>query len=384
MTAYKTKVWTGTEWAEIATAVTNLDGYWAKSEYPGRNLLYNGAMQIAQRNTSVASISSGATYHTVDRFQTAVNALGTWTQSVENDAPTGSGLRKSLKMLITTADASPAADDYVILMQNLEGQDVQRIFKGTSSAQQLTLSFWVKSNVTGTYIVSLFDTDNSRSIHKSYSVSSSATWEKKTIVFDADTVGMFDNDNSGSLSVRWWLGVGSNRNSGTLGTIWASTVDANSAVGQTNVAAATNNYWQITGVQLETGSTATPFEFEPYETTLRKCYRYYWKLQYEGAPTRMLYGHAASTTAWNSMPIYPPTPMRVTPVTIGSGTFGISNGYQYEATSVPGTSFSTYSLVSSPTCFGIQITDRSGLVQFRPMWVEATTAGSTFAFNAEL
>jgi hypothetical protein len=154
---------------------------------------------------------------------------------------------------------------------------LQRIKKGTSDAQQLTLSFWVKSNVTGTYVVNLKDTDNTRQVSATYSVSSSATWEKKTITFPADTTGFFDSDNNHSLNLTFMLAAGSNRTSGTLQTSWASQVTADLAVGQTNLAAATNNYWQVTGVQLETGPVATPFEFEPYEATLRKCQRYYQK-----------------------------------------------------------------------------------------------------------
>ena len=244
---------------------------------PNRNLLYNGAMQCHQRGTSTASITTSG-YYTADRWNTVFNgAQGTWTQSVENDGPTGSGFTKSLKMLCTTADASPAADDIVRVDQVLEGQDLQRIGKGTASAQSLTLSFWVKSNVTGTYIATLQDQDNIRAVSTSYTVSASATWEEKTITFPADTTGAFDNDNAASLRLILWLGAGSNRTSGTLATAWEASTAANLAVGQTNLAAATNNYWQITGVQLEVGPVATAFEFKSFGQELRECQRYYEK-----------------------------------------------------------------------------------------------------------
>jgi hypothetical protein len=241
-----------------------------------KNLIINGDMQVAQRNTSVASITAGG-YFTADRFKVDITTMGTWTQSVENDAPTGSGFRKSLKMLCTTADASPAADDQIAVRQFIEGQNLQHIAKGTSSAKELTLSFWVKSNVTGTYIAELFDQDNTRQVSKSYTISASATWEKKTLTFPADTTGALDNDNAASFFVGFWLGVGTDRSSGTLNTSWASNTNANRAVGQTNLAASTNNYWQITGVQLEVGNTATEFEFKPYETEFRTCERYFQK-----------------------------------------------------------------------------------------------------------
>lgn len=247
--------------------------YWRYIE-ARKNLLYNGAMQVAQRNTSVSSITS-ANYYTADRWYHDILSLGTWTDSIENDAPTGSGFRKSLKLLCTTADASPASTDVLSVYQALEGQDVQSIRKGTSSAQQLTLSFWVKSNVTGTYIAELYDGDNTRQVSRSYTISASGTWEFKTITFPADTTGAFDNDNAASLYVNFFLAAGSARTSGTLNTSWAGVTSANRAVGQVNLASAINNYWQVTGVQLNVGSVAAPFEFKSFGQELRECQRYY-------------------------------------------------------------------------------------------------------------
>ena len=244
---------------------------------PNRNLLYNGAMQVSQRGTSTTGITT-ASYNTADRWYFQLVGLGTWTQDIQNDAPTGSGFRRSFRALCTTADAAPAAGDLLAVQYYAEGQDLQRIAKGTASANQLTLSFWVKSNVTGTYVAELEDNDNSRSVSRSYTISASATWERKTITFPADTTGVLDNDNAKSLTLSFWLGAGSTFTSGTLATTWASTTSANRAVGQTNLAAATNNYWQITGVQLEVGDTATPFEFKSYGQELRECQRYYYRV----------------------------------------------------------------------------------------------------------
>jgi hypothetical protein len=242
---------------------------------PFRNLTINGAMQVAQRGTSVASLTT-AGYRTADRWFNNINALGTWTQSVENDAPTGSGFAKSLKMFCTTADTSPGSGDRLYVSQLFEGQNLQAIKKGTASAEQLTLSFWVKSNVTGAYVAEFYDNDNTRQISKSYTISSSATWEKKTITIPADTTGAFDNDNASSFEVIFWLAAGTDINSGTLNSSsWATVTAANRAVGQTNLASATNNYWQVTGVQLEIGASVTPFEFKPYEEELRQCMRYF-------------------------------------------------------------------------------------------------------------
>jgi hypothetical protein len=145
-----------------------------------RNIVINGDMSIAQRSTSVASITSNA-YYTVDRFETIISSLGTWTQSQSTDVPTGQGFATSLKMDCTTADAAPAASDRLIFRQSFEGQNLQYLKKGTASAVSLTLSFWVKSTKTGTFICELLDVDNSRAISKSYTVDVTDTWEKKTI-----------------------------------------------------------------------------------------------------------------------------------------------------------------------------------------------------------
>jgi hypothetical protein len=280
-----------------------------------RNLLINGAMQVAQRGTSVTGISNAGLYNTADRWLMNNSSFGTLTQDIQTDAPAGSGLNKSFRVLVTTPDSSPAATDGLNVQQRLEGQDLQRIKKGTASAEQLTLSFWVKSNATGTYVATLSDQDNTRQVGAQYTISASATWERKTITFPADTTGALDNDNAESLRLFFWLGAGSDRTSGTLRTTWTSTTTADLAVGQTNLAAATNNYWQITGVQLEVGPVATPFEFEPFEATLRKCQRYYWRTT--AGSNYAPFGIGVSTSATLSQFIVTnPVTMRVPPTSV--------------------------------------------------------------------
>ena len=239
-----------------------------------RNIVINGDTSIAQRSTSTASITASG-YHTCDRWQTSASSIGTWTQSQSTDVPSGQGFAKSLKMDCTTADASPAASDNLIIIQKFEGQNLQYLKKGTSSAEQLTLSFWVKSNKTGTYIAGLHDRDNSRIVSKSYTISSADTWEKKTITFPADTTGAFDNDNAGSLDIQMWLAAGSDFSGGTLATTWQSQTNANRAVGQVNLADSTSNEWYITGVQLEAGEAASDFEFLPHDVNEQRCMRYF-------------------------------------------------------------------------------------------------------------
>lgn len=286
--------WTAPSTASVGGALTaalwnsdvrdNVGFLYAEQRPSNRNFVYNGAMQVAQRGTSVASITTSG-YYTADRWVLAPATMGTWTNSVESDGPSGSGLAKSLKVLCTTADASPAAADQVFVQQIIEGQDLQRIAKGTASAQQITLSFWVKSNVTGTYTILFYDDDNARSVSASYAISVSATWERVVITFPADITGAITNDNTSGMTVRFNLGAGSNYTSGTLATTWGSYTAANTAVGQTNLASAINNYWQVTGVQLETGPIAKPFDFLPFGDELGRCQRYYEKsYEYGTAP----------------------------------------------------------------------------------------------------
>ena len=239
-----------------------------------KNVLINGDMSIAQRGTSFSSISSGNGTYPVDRFRNNMDGAGTWTISQSTTVPTGQGFAKSVKYDCTTADGSLAAGDFLILQQLMEGQNLQYFKKGTSSAESTTVSFWVRSNKTGTYISELYDEDNARNISKTYTISSADTWEKKTITFDGDTSGALNNDNGSSLTLNFWLAAGSTYSSGTLNTSWNSNTNANRAVGQVNLADNTSNEWYVTGVQLETGTSASDFEFLPHDVNRDRCLRY--------------------------------------------------------------------------------------------------------------
>ena len=240
-----------------------------------KNIIINGDMSIAQRGTSVSSITTSS-YNTLDRFKLTIGSAGTWTQSQSTDVPSGQGFAKSLKMDCTTANASLSSGAYFFLEQQIEGQNLQYLKKGTANAESTTLSFWVKSNKTGTYIAELRDTDNDRAISKSYTISSASTWEKKTITYDGDTSGAFTNDNNTSLRLQFHLGAGSSYQSGTLQTSWGARTQADEVVGQVNLADSTSNEWYITGVQLEAGTAASDFEFLPFDVNMGRCQRYYY------------------------------------------------------------------------------------------------------------
>ena len=245
-----------------------------------RNLIINGDMRIAQRGTSKSINTSG--YHTLDRWRMAGaggSTDGTWTMSQDTDVPTGQGFANSLKLDCTTADTSIAAGDFTLLQTILEGQNLQHLKKGTSSAESITMSFWIKSNKIGTYTLEVYDNDNSRFISYAYTVDAADTWEKKTITFAGDTTGAIVNDNSSGITLQWWLTSGTNYTSGTFGTTWQTASVAANRVSSSNVnlADSTSNYINITGVQLEVGDTATPFEHRPYDMELARCKRYYEK-----------------------------------------------------------------------------------------------------------
>ena len=239
-----------------------------------RNLIINGAMNVAQRGAGPFTNASGG-YQTVDRFQLSGTMGGSFTLEQASDAPSGSGFSKSFKALAPTGFSSPTSAASAKIITSLEGQNLQQILKGSSNALPVTISFWVKSVVTGTYVFELSDNDNNRSISTTYSVSASNTWEKKVITISGDTSGSLDNDANSSLSMIWWLGAGSNYTSGTLNTSWNLTVTANRAVGQVNAVASNNDAFYITGVQLEVGSVATEFEHRSYGEELALCQRYY-------------------------------------------------------------------------------------------------------------
>jgi hypothetical protein len=246
---------------------------------PGfRNIVINGDMSIAQRSTSVASITASG-YYTLDRFNFNIVTMGTWTMSQDSDVPTGQGFAKSLKLDCTTADAAPSAGDRLRIMQAIEGQNLQYLKYATANAESLTLSFWVKSNKTGTYIASFYNDNAVRYISKSYTINLADTWEKKTITYAGDTVGSIGNTNTNILQLQMWLGAGSNFTSGTLATSWEAETTANTAVGQVNLADNTSNYINITGVQLEAGTTASDFEFLPVDVNLARCQRYYQEIE---------------------------------------------------------------------------------------------------------
>jgi len=310
-----------------------------------KNIIINGDMSIAQRGTSASGLTA-STYSTVDRWLDGILTAGTWTISQSTDVPTGQGFSTSMKIDCTTANGSLSAGSLFNIQQRFEGQNLQYLKKGTANAESLTLSFWVKSNKTGTYIAELFDNDNSRNISKSYTINSASTWEKKTITFAGDTTGALDNDNNRSFNLDMWLAAGTDYTSGTLATSWESTTSANRAVGQVNLADNTANEWYITGVQLEAGTTASDFEFLPYDMNLQRCKRYCQELAPKVNDCRIAIGECPQSNRCDPILKFSPE-MRAAP----SFTFSAANTFSIYSANAS-TDLSSISLDSSSSISG--------------------------------
>jgi hypothetical protein len=298
---------------------------------PNRNIIINGDMSISQRGTSVSGIT-GSGYHALDRFELAGLVPGTWTMSQSTDVPTGQGFAKSLKLDCTAT----ASANSMVISQKVEGQNLQYLKKGTSNAESLTLSFWVKSNKTGTYICELIDSDNNRHIGRAYTINTADTWEKKILTLSGDTTGTLNNDNNESFNLQFWLSAGSSFKSGTLPTNWQSRVTANIAPGlDVNLADSTSNEWYITGVQLEAGTSASDFEFLPFDVNEQRCLRYY----YIHNPTAAFYAPYASNDAYNTYWNDFPVPMRTSPTLTETSSNGWNMGnktkYNFAGTRSP-------------------------------------------------
>ena len=237
-----------------------------------RNLLINGAMQVYQRASSGAVLASEG-YRCADRWKSyrTVNAAGTLSVNT-TDAP--EGFNNSLNYACTSAEATPTNETFV--SQVLEGQDVQHVGYGKSWCKQVTVSFWVKSNVTGTFNVWFYRWDGSRHIGRSYTINSADTWEYKTVLVPADTSNAVANDNTQGWEARFYLAAQSAWTGGTEASSWSAVSDGNRAPGNANINSSTSNYWRVTGVQVEVGDKATPFEHRSFGEELDLCHRYYY------------------------------------------------------------------------------------------------------------
>jgi len=265
----------------------------------GRNMIINGAMNVAQRSASVTGLGASTTgYHTVDRFalESSSSNAGVLTMTQTADGPNGISANCT-KLDCTTADTSIASAEYLLFRQRFEGQNIQRFGKGVAGAKQTTVSFYVKASAAFTFGCELRDHDNGRQITKLFDVTTA--WNRIELTFPADVddgSSPFADDNALSLDVAFWLHAGATYTGAALNTAaWADTVTNKRAAGIDSFFSNTANNFFITGVQMEIGPVATEFEQEEISVTLDKCQRYF-----ERILTLDAYGFFGSGTAYDA------------------------------------------------------------------------------------
>ena len=257
--------------AADGTCTARITGMTGGSGLSHRNLIINGGMKVAQRSTSKAITGYG--YHTVDRFHTVANSSMTYavTMSQENDNPDGLG--KSVKLLTTTAKTPSGSENYILRYIG-EEQDISGAGLGTSSCKQLTVSFSVKTNKTGTHGFQIYLYGNQPNMTVAYTVSSANTWERKTITLPTYTTSYTHGaDNAQGFMIDWNLSSGPDDIMAPYNWATGSTA-ARGVTGQVNMLDTVGNYFQLTNVQLEIGDTATTFEHRSYDEELKRCKRY--------------------------------------------------------------------------------------------------------------
>jgi len=308
--------------ANGGTAATTLAG--AGLQRPNsKPIIINGDMAVSQRTTSTTIANDGLV---TDRFKHQISHDGATTvtqESLSSGNAYTNGFANALKIDVTTADSSLSSSQRYFINYAIEGTDIQNIKKGTSSAEKLTLAFWVKATKTGTNVVRCYTPDSDRSCSQSYTISSSDTWEHKVLNFPADTTGtVIADDNTSGMIFTWGVAVGSSYTSGTLATTWAANSSANDYVGQVNNLDNTSNNFHLTGVQLEIGefssTTLPPFQFESFEENLARCQRYFQAFHPRGSGKAF-----GSTTAYLQVPFL--KPMRSTPSYSQNAVFRITN-----------------------------------------------------------
>ena len=304
-----------------------------------RNLIINGAMQVAQRG-GTTTINNSQSYSAVDRFQGIGSSGGVF--DITQSTTTPDGFKNSLKVEVTTADSSIAASEYYVIDQRIEGSNIPQLAWGTSAAKNVTLSFWVRSSVTGTHGGAVSNSATDRSYPYTYTISAADTWEHKTITIDGDTSGTWLTTNGVGIRLYWGLGAGAST-SGTADA-WGA-AEYRTATGAVQLIGTANATWYITGIQLEVGDVATAFEHRTVGDELARCQRYYFQIG-PGPDTASAGGAMMTGTNIADGTIILPVTMRTVPT--GITTSGTASDYDVRreggvatSTSVPSFKAST-------------------------------------------
>ena len=248
------------------------------NQYGNRNIIINGDMDVCQRSTSETGLGASEVYFVQDRYKLSLGdaSAGRFTATKEtSDVP--DGFKSAMKLACTTADTSIAAGEYLAVNQHIEADACVRTETGTSSAKQITLSFYAKANANATYVVQILNNKHSSYIHNNRTFNVTTSYQRFSMTFQADTTAdsKFDGDlTAAGFSLAFILHAGSNFTSATLASDWATGV-TNRAAGTDSFFSSTSNTFFLTGVQLEVGDTATDFEHRTFADELNKCQRYY-------------------------------------------------------------------------------------------------------------
>jgi len=287
-----------------------------------RNMVINGAMQIDQRGATVT-----ASGYSVDQFKITKTAMDDLVIAVTQDTDTPSEFTTALKLAVTTEEDAQAVDELLDIRHIIEAQNLQHLEFGTSTAKKLTLSFWVRSSTTGKYSLLFLLDDDTRSNLQSYTISVADTWEYKTITIDGDTTGVIDNNSGIGMSIIWTLSAGTNF-TGTPHTGWGaySATEDHAHSDMVDFAAVDDGTFHITGVQLELGSVATPFEHRSFGEELALCKRYFHRWDStDSAFNNVCMGYTVSATLGRGVVNYPVN-MRAAPAIAHDGTFRVFDG----------------------------------------------------------
>ena len=303
----------------VTRAFTNATNFEKrKTAHP---LIINGDMAVAQRGT-VTGITSPGTYGGPDRTRADIRGGFTVQVAQSTTVPSGYGFSNSAKLDVTTADASPDANGLLLLVYSFEGQDLQCLKYGTSSAETVTIAFWIRSNETGTFQVNLRMVE-AYHIGQLVTISSADTWEKKVITFVGNTSNAMANDNSNELRIQFFFDAGSDNEGGGVPSSWAAVNEAKSYNGTLDLGDNTANEVLITGLQMEVGEfnsdTIPEFQFESFDTNLRRCQRYCTLMKADVTFMRFTHGFSNSTTQAEGV-VYFPVSMRSSPTLTTSGT----------------------------------------------------------------
>jgi len=337
---------------------------------------------VAQRGTYYPNVDNNEI--TLDRFGLLHPYGDHFDVTQSTDSP--DGFSKSYKLDINTVDASIGSGQYVVIRQRIEAQNLQQLAFGTSAAKPISLSFYVRSNKTGTFAINIQQTDNSsKQVSAPYTISSANTWERKTFTFAGDTSGVINDDNGTGLTVIWWLSAGSTYNSGTSRSTFTTHADADAAVGcNVNILDSTDNNFYLTGVQLEVGSQATDFEHISFGEELQLCHRYYYRhREHSGSTISVGLGQGWGTNELD-IPISFPTPMRTAPSLeqqSGSNYFQVEGGGAGNSTFVDGNWTLQFGSING--C-NIYATPDTSITSGNAYHVTMRQSGAYLAFNAEL